>query len=216
MKELLDFEWDPAKDASNWVKHGITFSDAARVFDDPRHLITDSTKPEYGKVRMLAVGRVDDRFITVIFTERKGSYASFPHGEFDKMNDNTMIKARRLVDGSIVQVLPDGTTRPFTQRSDWARVDAMTEQEVEANALSDPDNPPLTPSQLANLRRVPNLREIRDHLHMTQEQFSREFDLPIGTVRDWEQGLKKPDRAARTLLRVIAHNPDAVIEALKA
>lgn len=51
---------------------------------------------------------------------------------------------------------------------------------------------------------------------MTQEQFSREFDLPIGTVRDWEQGLKKPDSAARTLLRVIAHNPDAVIEALKA
>jgi putative transcriptional regulator len=51
---------------------------------------------------------------------------------------------------------------------------------------------------------------------MTQEQFSRAFDLPIGTVRDWEQGLKKPDSAARTLLRVIAHNPDVAIEALKA
>lgn len=132
------------------------------------------------------------------------------------MNDDTMTKARILADGSIVQVLPDGTTRPFTQKSDWERVDVMTEQEVEANALSDPDHLPLTPTQLASLQRVPNLREIRDHLHMTQEQFSREFDLPIGTVRDWEQGLKKPDSAARTLLRVIAHNPDAVIEALKA
>jgi putative transcriptional regulator len=132
------------------------------------------------------------------------------------MNDDNMIKARRLVDGSVVQVLPDGRTRPFSQKSDWERVDAMTEQEVEANALSDPDNPPLTPTQLASLRRAPSLKEIRDHLHMTQEQFSREFDLPLGTVRDWEQGLKKPDSAARTLLRVIAHNPDAVIEALKA
>ena len=132
------------------------------------------------------------------------------------MNDDKMIRERRLADGSVGQVLPDGTTRPFTQKSDWARVDAMTEQEVEANALPDPDNSPLTPAQLASLQRVPNPREIRDHLQMTQEQFSREFGLPIGTVRDWEQGLKKPDSAARTLLRVIADNREAVIEALKA
>ena len=92
----------------------------------------------------------------------------------------------------------------------------MTDEEVEANALSDPDNPPITAAQLARMRRVPNPREIRDQLHMTQEQFSAAFGLPIGTVRDWEQGLKQPDSAARTLLRVIAHNPDAVIEALKA
>ena len=132
------------------------------------------------------------------------------------MNDDGMIRARRLADGSIVQVLPDGSTQPFAQKSDWARVDAMTDEEVEANALSDPDNPPITAAQLARMRRVPNPREIRDQLHMTQEQFSAAFGLPIGTVRDWEQGLKQPDSAARTLLRVIAHNPDAVIEALKA
>ena len=132
------------------------------------------------------------------------------------MNDEGMIRARRLADGSIVQVLPDGSTQPFAQKSDWARVDAMTDEEAEANALSDPDNPPITAAQLARMRRVPNPREIRDQLHMTQEQFSAAFGLPIGTVRDWEQGLKQPDSAARTLLRVIAHNPDAVIEALKA
>lgn len=132
------------------------------------------------------------------------------------MNDEGMIRARRLADGSIVQVLPDRSTQPFAQKSDWARVDAMTDEEVEANALSDPDNPPITAAQLARMRRVPNPREIRDQLHMTQEQFSAAFGLPIGTVRDWEQGLKQPDSAARTLLRVIAHNPDAVIEALKA
>lgn len=61
------------------------------------------------------------------------------------MNDEHLIRARRLADGSIVQVLPDGTTRSFIQKSDWERVDAMTEQEVEANALSDPDNPPSRP-----------------------------------------------------------------------
>lgn len=35
--------------------------------------------------------------------------------------------------------------------TDWARLDAMTEEEIEANALSDPDNPPLTDEQLANM-----------------------------------------------------------------
>ena len=132
------------------------------------------------------------------------------------MNDDGMIRARRLADGSIVQLLPDGSTRPFTQKSDWARVDAMSDEEVEANALSDPDNPPITAAQLATMRRVPNPKDIRNQLHMTQEQVSAEFGLPIGTVRDWEQGLKQPDSAARTLLRVIAHNPEAVIAALKA
>jgi uncharacterized protein (DUF4415 family) len=34
-------------------------------------------------------------------------------------------------------------------RTDWARIDAMTEEEIEANALSDPDNPPWTEEQLA-------------------------------------------------------------------
>ena len=70
------------------------------------------------------------------------------------MNNEEMVRARRLPDGSIVQVLPDGSIRPFTQRSEWVRVDAMTEEEVEANAVADPDNPPLTATQLANMRRV--------------------------------------------------------------
>ncbi|MDQ2651686.1 MAG: hypothetical protein M3Z20_01465 [Chloroflexota bacterium] len=70
------------------------------------------------------------------------------------MNDKSMIRARRLADGSIVQVLPDGSTHPFTQKSDWARVDAMTEEEVEVNAATDPDNSPLTAAQLASLRRA--------------------------------------------------------------
>ena len=74
------------------------------------------------------------------------------------MTNEELIRARRLPDGSIVQVLADGSTRPFTQRSDWKRVDAMTEQEVEANALSDPDNPPLTADDLAAMRRASDIR----------------------------------------------------------
>ncbi len=39
-------------------------------------------------------------------------------------------------------------------RTDWARLDAMTEEEIEANALSDPDNPPWTDEELKNARLV--------------------------------------------------------------
>jgi putative transcriptional regulator len=64
------------------------------------------------------------------------------------------------------------------------------------------------------MRRVPNPRRIRTQLHLTQEQFAEQFQIPLGTLRDWEQGLKYPDSAARAFLRVIEHNPQAVIDAL--
>lgn len=90
----------------------------------------------------------------------------------------------------------------------------MTEEEIEANALSDPDNPPLTPTALARMRRVPDPRRIRERLTLTQEQFAEKFEIPLGTLRDWEQGVSYPDSAARTLLRVIEQDPEAVIKAL--
>jgi uncharacterized protein (DUF4415 family) len=57
-------------------------------------------------------------------------------------------------DGSFVEVLPDGTERPYSgQETDWEALDAMTEAELHEAALSDPDNPPLTEEQLARMRR---------------------------------------------------------------
>lgn len=131
------------------------------------------------------------------------------------MSERDTIRARRLPDGSLVQVLPDGTTRPLASRTNWARFDAMTEAEVEANALSDPDNPPMTAEQLARMRPVPNPREIRQRLHLTQEQFAARFHVALGTLRDWEQGVRTPDSTARAFLRVIDRNPQAVLDALE-
>jgi len=64
------------------------------------------------------------------------------------------------------------------------------------------------------MRRVPNAREIRCRLKLTQEQFAARFEIPLGTLRDWEQGASYPDRAAETLLRVIDKDPEAVVNAL--
>jgi putative transcriptional regulator len=130
------------------------------------------------------------------------------------MSESDIVRVRTLPDGTAVQVLPDGLTRPLEDRTDWARLEAMTEEEIEANALADPDNPPLTPEELARMRPVPNPRRIRERLKLTQEQFAETFEIPLGTLRDWEQGASYPDRSARTLLRVIDQDPDAVINAL--
>jgi putative transcriptional regulator len=100
-------------------------------------------------------------------------------------------------------------------RHDWSHADAMTEQQIHAAALSDPDAQPLTPQRLNAMRRTPQVRVIRRALGLSQEEFAARFHIPLGTLRDWEQGRKDPDTAARAYLRVIGHNPTAVTEALR-
>lgn len=68
------------------------------------------------------------------------------------MSEERVVRALMLPDGTVVELLPDGSTRPFEDKTDWARLDAMTEEEIEANALADEDNPPLTEEELARMR----------------------------------------------------------------
>jgi putative transcriptional regulator len=82
-------------------------------------------------------------------------------------------------------------------------------------ALSDPDSPPQGERQLARAGLVPTVKDLRLRLNMTQEQFASKFHLPLGTIRDWEQGAHRPDTAAAVLLRVIANDPEAVARALR-
>ncbi len=62
----------------------------------------------------------------------------------------------------------------------------------------------------------PNPKVVRRALGLSQEQFADVFGIPIGTLRDWEQGRAEPDQAARSYLQVNAHDPEIVRQALKA
>jgi putative transcriptional regulator len=90
----------------------------------------------------------------------------------------------------------------------------MTDEDVNTAALADPDNPPLTSQRQARLKRVPQVKVMRRALGLTQEEFSARFRIPLGTLRDWEQGKSEPDQAARAYLTVIARDPEAVRKAL--
>ncbi len=99
-------------------------------------------------------------------------------------------------------------------RTDWKRVSAMTDEQVIAAALADPDAPPMTDEQLSRMRRPPDVKALRVRLGMTQGQFARTYRLPVGTVRDWEQGRTRPDAPALALLAVIEREPEAARRAL--
>ena len=103
---------------------------------------------------------------------------------------------------------------PKRPKTDWTRFDAMTAKDRHAAALADPDARPLTDRDFGRMKRTPQVKIIRRALGLSQDEFAARYQIPIGTLRDWEQGRATPDQAARAYLKVIARNPEAVQNAL--
>jgi putative transcriptional regulator len=59
-----------------------------------------------------------------------------------------------------------------------------------------------------------DVRKIRRRLKLSQGEFAAKFGIPAATLRDWEQNRRKPEGAARVLLKVIKEEPEAVSRAL--
>jgi putative transcriptional regulator len=112
------------------------------------------------------------------------------------------ISARTTKDGRVIQMMADGreidiTPQPRTLSSEPA-----------------PDDAGMSPEQLAQLKPVPRSKSLRRALALTQEEFSERYRIPLGTLRDWEQGRSEPDAPSRAYLKVIAKNPEMVRLAL--
>lgn len=123
-----------------------------------------------------------------------------------------IIAKTRRIDGRLVtlRVHPDGREEVMGA----GVIRPMTKDEIEAAAMADPDAQPLTPEQEARLRPTPRAKIIRRALGLTQEEFSARYHIPIGTLRDWEQGRAQPDQPNRAYLKVIAKDPEGVARAL--
>ena len=111
--------------------------------------------------------------------------------------------------------MSDADTMTKTGKHDWSRFDAMTDEAAHAAALRDPDAQPLSEETLAKMRRIPRAKTLRRALGLTQEQFAARYQIPLGTLRDWEQGRAEPDQPARAYLKAIAGDPEAVQRALQ-
>jgi putative transcriptional regulator len=92
----------------------------------------------------------------------------------------------------------------------------MTDADIHAAAMKDPDARPLTDEEFARAKRVPRTKTMRRALGLTQEEFAARFHIPLGTLRDWEQGRAEPDQTAKAYLKAIAGDAQAVQRALAA
>jgi putative transcriptional regulator len=128
------------------------------------------------------------------------------------MNSKFIIARMRRRDGTLVRVSEGGKEKPLPVMPLAPRTDA----EVEAAALADPDAQPLTDADFKRMRRVPRVKTLRRALGFTQEEFAARYQIPLGTLRDWEQGRTEPDQPARAYLKVIARDPDRVHRMLNA
>ena len=86
----------------------------------------------------------------------------------------------------------------------------MSPEAIEKAARADRDAQPLTEADLKRMRRTPRAKIIRRALELTQEEFAARYHIPLGTLRDWEQGRTEPDQPARAYLTLIASDPDHV------
>lgn len=60
-----------------------------------------------------------------------------------------------------------------------------------------------------------DVRLVRERFGLTQSKFAALMGISVGTLRNWEQGRRQPEGSARVLLQVVAHHPDAVLDAVR-
>ena len=95
---------------------------------------------------------------------------------------------------------------PQTSQSREAARDAMALHEMEADIAG------TAPLETVASREVPmvDVVRLRKSLGMSQERFCSHFGFRLGSVRNWEQGRRLPERPARILLRMIEDDPERV------
>ncbi len=91
----------------------------------------------------------------------------------------------------------------------------QTKEKPVSTRREEDDLPPMTEAELAQAQIVPRVKTLRRVLRLTQEQFSERYGIPLGTLRDWEQGAKEPDTAAKSYIRCIMGDAEGVARAFK-
>ena len=92
-----------------------------------------------------------------------------------------------------------------------AKLRATKDADIARQIAEDPDT---APEISLDILIAP--KRLRQRLSMTQEEFANALGIPVATLRNWEQGRNGIDPAARTLLILIARDPDGTLATLAA
>ena len=93
---------------------------------------------------------------------------------------------------------------------DRAKFDATSEEDIRRHMIEDGEDP----DHELQIEDVFSPQVIRKRLSLTQEQFAAALRIPVEMLRSWEQGRQAIDPAARSLLLIVARNPEAALAAL--
>jgi len=115
---------------------------------------------------------------------------------------------------AIIKFTLDRDAPPGLTDEERTRLDALTENDVEANALSDPENPPLTDDEPGRMDTARLVRRARLKTGLSQAKFASVYHFSVGRLRDLEQGRSQPDSAVLAYLTLIEKDPDRVREQL--
>lgn len=90
---------------------------------------------------------------------------------------------------------------------DKAKLDATTEEDIARHEAED----------FAEARRDAgrHLQRVRKRLGLSQRELAKRIHVSTETIRNWEQGKRRPTGPARALLRILDKAPEAALEALK-
>ncbi len=87
------------------------------------------------------------------------------------------------------------------------RLKNVSEAKAEAQAVADPENPPLTEEQLNRMALAREVRLVREKTGLSQPQFAARFHIGLARLRDFEQARSEPDFIVRVFLRMILEDP---------
>ena len=195
----MQFGWHPAKSEATFRERGFDFDYATRIF---QHSVKPLEEQWRGEARSKVMGEVEGRVLVVVFTMRGDVCWIISAPPCQPKGAPTMAVVRRTLE----------EIRRNPGRIDRAKFDATTEADIRRYMIEDGENPDAPSSRDLPGYVLPEA--VRANLGMTQTEFAAAIRVPVATLRNWEQGRRHLDPAARSLLLLVWANPKAALRAL--
>ena len=128
--------WNDRKRALNLNTHGYDFAELDEAFDGRPVVTRRDDRFDYGELRYNALVELRGRVVNITFTPRAGRIHLISARPASREERASIMPKRNLV-------------RTQAKGSDWRRIDALTDAEIERMAKADRDNPATTSADWA-------------------------------------------------------------------
>jgi DNA-binding transcriptional regulator YiaG/uncharacterized DUF497 family protein len=178
------FGWSDAETAANWRDRGVSIHDAIKAFRDPLAIERIDDREDYGEERINLIGMCQGVLLHVTYT---GTNAATSPGS------SRPRRATRHEQDDYYRENGRGGARRRQRAAVSEEADAADDGGGDRGGrCGDPDARPMTLEELRTARRVPRVKTLRRALGLTQQEFAARYRMPLGTLRDWEQGRTIP------------------------